>query len=372
MKRMFLKDCCAFDRSKQLDAASIQELVEPTGDIRLLPSSKDYDWKTTRAKAGSFVCRGPIITMGKARYANIKYCPGEYVSSNNMLIKPRDDKSLNCRYLFYFLKRHSAKAYVMGTTYPKFDLNRFNEMTIPTPSLNKQEAAAFLFDSIEEQINGVKTQISLLDEQVKSLFNEAFINAAYPRVAIKTVCSKITDGTHKTPVYQNEGVRFISAKNISSGKLDLSDVKHITQEEYETIQKRCQLAKGDVLLAKSGTLGVSVLFEENGPFGLFESLAVLKPIPDVLDGRYLSEAIGSAFVQEQFSLTEVGVGVKHLHLNVISNTVIPLPPIDVQKAFANQLQQIDKLRFKYQRQIELLNELMEKKMEEYFGGEENA
>ena len=29
-----------------------------------------------------------------------------------------------------------------------------------------------------------------------------------------TLCSKITDGTHKTPSYQHQGITFISAKNI--------------------------------------------------------------------------------------------------------------------------------------------------------------
>ena len=49
-----------------------------------------------------------------------------------------------------------------------------------------------------------------------------------------------------------------------------------------------------------------------------------------------------------------------------------VPPIEIVKAFEQRQQQIDKLRFNYQRQIDLLNELMEKKMEEYFGGEEDA
>ena len=62
------------------------------------------------------------------------------------------------------------------------------------------------------------------------------------------------------------------------------------------------------------------------------------------------------------------------HIN--SAQVSSLPIINVSKSeqdqFVEQLHQIDKLRFNYQRQIDLLNELMEKKMEEYFGGEEDA
>ena len=37
----------------------------------------------------------------------------------------------------------------------------------------------------------------------------------------------ITDGTHQTPNYIDEGFPFISIKDISSGKIDFSGVKYI-------------------------------------------------------------------------------------------------------------------------------------------------
>lgn len=175
--RLHLKDICSFLKTRQLDAASLQELRVAGGDVPLLPSSKDYNWFTTREAAEPFIAYGPVITMGKARYANIKYCEVEFVSSNNMLIQSKNPNQLYLRYLYYYLRRHSSKVYVMGTTYPKFDLDRFNALSIPLPSLPEQKQIAALFDDLHAQMDSCRYAISLLDEQVKSLFNERWATA---------------------------------------------------------------------------------------------------------------------------------------------------------------------------------------------------
>ena len=36
---------------------------------------------------------------------------------------------------------------------------------------------------------------------------------------LKEVCEKITDGTHQTPKYFDEGFVFLSSKNVTSVKL---------------------------------------------------------------------------------------------------------------------------------------------------------
>lgn len=50
---------------------------------------------------------------------------------------------------------------------------------------------------------------------------------------LESLSSLITDGTHKTPTYVDEGVPFLSIKNISQGYLDLSDIKYITQRNMK-------------------------------------------------------------------------------------------------------------------------------------------
>ena len=48
---------------------------------------------------------------------------------------------------------------------------------------------------------------------------------------------KLTDGTHSTPKYTESGVPFISVKDVSAGKLDFSNCKHISEAEHNTLTK---------------------------------------------------------------------------------------------------------------------------------------
>lgn len=63
------------------------------------------------------------------------------------------------------------------------------------------------------------------------------------------LCTRITDGTHQTPNYQDQGVVFISAKNIKDGQLDFADRKYITCEEHEFLTKSAKPAPGERLHA---------------------------------------------------------------------------------------------------------------------------
>lgn len=60
------------------------------------------------------------------------------------------------------------------------------------------------------------------------------------------VCTRITDGTHQTPSYQDQGVIFISAKNIKDGQLDFADRKYITREEHQFLTKSAKPSPGDL------------------------------------------------------------------------------------------------------------------------------
>ena len=56
-----------------------------------------------------------------------------------------------------------------------------------------------------------------------------------------------------------------------------------------------------------------------------------------------------------------------MHLREIRETLIVVPPLNLQKQFAAFVAQIDKLRFAIQEQIEKLETLKASLMQEYFG-----
>jgi type I restriction enzyme S subunit len=152
------------------------------------------------------------------------------------------------------------------------------------------------------------------------------------------LCTRITDGTHQTPNYQDRGVIFISAKNIKGGQLDFADRKYITREEHGFLTKSAKPTPGDLLLTKSGSLGdVAVIPELDFEFSIFESLALLKPRKDLVDSHYLHQYIRSPEAARYFHGITTGLAVKHLHLGDLRKLKVFLPPLERQREISEQL-----------------------------------
>lgn len=152
------------------------------------------------------------------------------------------------------------------------------------------------------------------------------------------LCTRITDGTHQTPNYQDQGVIFISAKNIKDGQLDFADRKYITREEHQFLTKSAKPIPGDLLLTKSGSLGdVAIIPELDFEFSIFESLALLKPRRNLVDSSYLYQYIRSPEAARHFHGITTGLAVKHLHLADLRKLKVFLPPLKHQREIAEQL-----------------------------------
>ena len=52
---------------------------------------------------------------------------------------------------------------------------------------------------------------------------------------LKEVCSVITDGTHQTPKYFETGYKFLSSKNVTSGKIDWENIKYIDEPVFYSL-----------------------------------------------------------------------------------------------------------------------------------------
>ena len=151
----------------------------------------------------------------------------------------------------------------------------------------------------------------------------------------------ITDGTHQTPTYSDKenGIPFLSSKDVTSRKIDWNKIKYITKELHEELQKRIQPCRNDILLAKNGTTGVAALVDTDKIFDIYVTLAVLRPA-EVVHPNYLHYVINSPFCKKQFNGHLTGIGVPNLHLNDICKTIIPLPPLSEQQRIVSVIEAI--------------------------------
>ena len=312
-------------------------------------------------------CETLLITCRGATCGSLNICqPFSYVNGNAMALDSLS-ADIDIRYLYYYLLNRGLNDVITGSAQPQIVRQSLEKVIVEYPELNIQKSIVETLDKISKIISLRKQQLSKLDELVKSRFIELFGSGNYPVCRLGDVCSKITDGTHKTPNYLDAGVTFISAKNIVNGELDFSDVKYISDQEYAEIQKRCQTDVGDILLSKSGSLGAPVIVKTTERIGLFESLAVIKYDRNKLLPEFLCEQLKSDKIQRQFKVGTKGVAIKHLHLGVIAETDIVVPPIEDQNAFAAFVEQIDKSKLEIQKSLEKLETLKKALMQKYFG-----
>jgi type I restriction enzyme, S subunit len=164
--------------------------------------------------------------------------------------------------------------------------------------------------------------------------------AGWKWVRLEELCTLITDGTHLTPRYLDNGIPFISVKNLSSGKIDFTDTKYISEIEHQELSRRCRPESGDVLLTKIGTTGIAVVVNIKREFSIFVSVALLKLVSSKVFPRFIESLINSPLVKKYSADGTEGVGNKNLVLRKIREYVIPLPPLAEQKRIVAKIDQL--------------------------------
>lgn len=154
---------------------------------------------------------------------------------------------------------------------------------------------------------------------------------------LNSIVSTLTDGTHRTPKYTNDGIPFLSVKDISSGKISFANTKFISIEEHNELKKRCNPQTGDILLTKVGTTGIPVIVDNDRDFSLFVSVALIKFNHNYINPAYFIYLLKSPLVQDQAAENTRGVGNKNWVLSDIENTLLVIPPLAEQKRIIEQI-----------------------------------
>jgi type I restriction enzyme S subunit len=139
-------------------------------------------------------------------------------------------------------------------------------------------------------------------------------------------------------------------KNVKAEGIDFDEVKYISKEQYMEL-----------------TIGIAKEIRKELPFGIFVSLALLKPKRELIDSSYLEFVLNSKSVRQQFIRRLKGIGVKDLHLEEIRQVKIPLPPLKTQRKIAFVLQKANSLKQKRKEANQISNGIPQSLFLQMFG-----
>lgn len=238
--------------------------------------------------------------------------------------------------------------YSSMSTQENLNLTKIKNLKFPVPTTAEQTQIAAYLDHktqiIDALIEKKEQLIKKLQTQRQAIINEAVTKGLNPNakmkdsgiewlgeipehwevVKLKFLTKKIIDGAHFTPTYVEKGIPFLRVTDIQTKEIDLSKVKFIPENEHRELSKRCNPEKGDILLSKNGTIGITKVIDWDWEFSVFVSLCLIK-FNERLLSRYFSHFFNSSIVDQQIKLGSKTTSVTNLHLDKIRELLIAIP-----------------------------------------------
>jgi len=190
---------------------------------------------------------------------------------------------------------------------------------------------------------------------------------ALKKATLTQICNLVTDGTHGTPKHVESGFPLIKAKEIVGGIIDFDSCVQISEEEHMEVISRSKPEFGDTLFAHIGaSLGESAYINTRRPFSI-KNVALFKPNPRVIDGRYLYYLVISPVFQGMAKNRKTGSAQPFLSLGHLrSHQVTFHSDLPTQRKIAAILSGYDDLIENNTRRIAILEEMAQAIYREWF------
>jgi len=243
---------------------------------------------------------------------------GATASTGFCVLRP-NLKQIDSAYLFNWVKSQNfindmvKKA--TGASYPAVSDRIIFDSLIKLPPLAEQKRIAAILDKAAEIKAKREQAIAKLDELAQSTFIEMFESQiASDGVELKSICERVTDGTHQSPKWASEGIPFIFISNIVNDEIDFDTQKFISNETYAELTRNCTIEIGDVLYTTVGSYGNVAIVRDESKFCFQRHIAHIKPKRDKLIPEFLACMLKSTFVRQQVDRVAKGVAQKTVNL----------------------------------------------------------
>ena len=250
------------------------------------------------------------------------------------------------------------------------DLKRFD---IPLPPKSTQLAIVSELDKINELIRLKKEQLKDFDNLAQSLFYEMFGDPVenekgWEVKKLGEICTDITDGDHMPPPKSEFGIPFITISDIDKDTrcLNFENTFYVPEDYYNNLKENRKPQKGDLLYTVTGSYGIPVIVKTNKKFCFQRHIALLRPNKEILSTIFLCYWVLSDGVKFMADKVATGIAQKTVGLNSIRKFSCILPPLSLQRLFAQRIEQIEREKSEVQKSIQDLETLLASRMQYWF------
>lgn len=168
------------------------------------------------------------------------------------------------------------------------------------------------------------------------------IPAGWKWAPTKDLCAEIIDCPHSTAKFESAGVACIDTNCFKGGRLLLNKLRFVSEETYAVRIARLEPRAGDVVFAREGSVGESVIIPEQLRCCLGQRVMLFRPGESVTP-EYFQMAISEPSSVERLVAMHKGIGAKHVNVKDMRNTLLPVPPLVEQRRIVAKVEELMKL-----------------------------
>lgn len=189
----------------------------------------------------------------------------------------------------------------------------------------------------------------------------------WEKASIKDICLGIYDGPHATPPISDTGGIFLGIPNFVNGRLNLNNVRYISEKDLPKWTKRVIPKENDIVFSYEATLNLYAIIPE----GFYGCLGRRMGLLRVDNSKVFYKFLYYYFFSERWQRvikenTVLGSTVDRLPLIKFPDFPVFLPSLQTQYKIASILSVYDDLIENNHKQIKLLEEAAQRLYKEWF------
>ena len=155
----------------------------------------------------------------------------------------------------------------------------------------------------------------------------------------EALCEVIVDCPHSTPIFTTSGFVCIDTNVFKNGALIPHKIRYVSEETYVERIQRLVPQPGDVVFAREGSVGESVILPEEMNCCLGQRVMLFRLAQYVLP-TYFRLALSERSSLSRLLDLHKGIGAKHVNVLDMRNALIPLPPLAEQRRIVAKVDQL--------------------------------
>lgn len=302
---------------------------------------------------------GDILLSAVGNRSGIPYLvnnDGEFYFKDGNLMWFRDFQNyVDSSFLVYWFKssvgQHYLNSTMIGSAQKALTIESVKNIEVPVPNLKEQKAIANILSAIDDKIENNLAINKTLEEMAMTLYKHWFVDfgpfqdgdfidselGPIPKGwEVKSISEvfEVRDGTHDSPKRKEEGYFLITSKHLKGNQIDYSSAYKISKEDFDKVNNRSLVEKGDILMTMIGTVG-NFFFVNHKPDYAIKNIGLFKTSQTPKLQYYVYSFFNSKICQDYIKAQMSGSTQQYITLKTLRNFPIIFPSNLVLEEYSN-------------------------------------